>query len=69
MYACTFVYAEAVGLDADVGTVWLFMYSLLFIHSVSGIVEIELPRRFSLVQLLQLKANFFRHTQSQNIAK
>ena len=43
----TYVFAEAVGLDADIGTVWLFIYWLLFIYSVSGIVEIELPRHCS----------------------
>lgn len=53
----TFVFAEAVRLDADLGTVWLFMYWLLFIYSVSGIVEFELPRRCSQIQLLQLKAD------------
>lgn len=58
MYLFTFVYAEAIGLVADVGTAWLFMYWLLFIYSVSRIVEIKLPRRCSQIQLLQLKAAF-----------
>ena len=57
MYLFKFVDAEAVGLDVDVGTLWLFMYWLLFIYSVSGVVEIESPRRCSQIQSLQLKAD------------